>query len=177
MRSRAPLPQAAFALQDQLELAEFVAELRDLEVPNAHTVQNYRGRLQCDLAGSEMESGLLYTFSTIAQALGGAFALLAAFVLFRFQYMKSSMWQDSGTVRDALTRGGADLLNYDTLRAQGKYADLIKVIDKIIPRTGTADHLFKDTQIQELILVCGRTFNYTRPSQKRSDLRHSQRAG
>lgn len=55
------------------------------------------------------------------------------------------MWQDSGTVRDALTRGGADLRNYDTLRAQGKYADLIKVIDKIIPRTGTADHLFKDT--------------------------------
>jgi hypothetical protein len=34
-----------------------------------------------------MESAILYTFSTIAQALGGTFALIAAFVLYRFQLL------------------------------------------------------------------------------------------
>jgi hypothetical protein len=38
-----------------------------------------------------MENSILYTFSTLAQALGGAFALLSAFVLFRFQSLDASM--------------------------------------------------------------------------------------
>src|ERR1700722_3551623 len=38
-----------------------------------------------------MENSVLYTFSTIAQALGGAFALLSAFVLYRFQSLDASM--------------------------------------------------------------------------------------
>ena len=37
-----------------------------------------------------MENSILYTFSTIAQALGGAFALLSAFVLFRFQSLETA---------------------------------------------------------------------------------------
>jgi len=36
-----------------------------------------------------MENALLYTFSTIAQALGGSFPLVAAFVLYRFQLLVS----------------------------------------------------------------------------------------
>jgi hypothetical protein len=38
-----------------------------------------------------MENSILYTFSTIAQVLGGASALLAAFVLFRFQSLDASV--------------------------------------------------------------------------------------
>ena len=45
-----------------------------------------------------MENGILYTFSTIAQALGGAFALLSAFVLFKFQSLKESMHRDADTL-------------------------------------------------------------------------------
>lgn len=37
-----------------------------------------------------MEHALLYTFSTIAQALGGAFALLSAFMLYRLQSCKAA---------------------------------------------------------------------------------------
>jgi hypothetical protein len=40
-----------------------------------------------------MDNGLLYTYSTIAQALGGAFALLAAFVLYRSNHCKQAYWK------------------------------------------------------------------------------------
>ena len=41
---------------------------------------------------------LVNTFSTIAQALGGAFALLSAFVLYRFTYLNSNLDWDLGTI-------------------------------------------------------------------------------
>ena len=45
-----------------------------------------------------MENGLLYTFSTIAQALGGAFALLSAFALYKFQSLKEMMHRDADMI-------------------------------------------------------------------------------
>jgi len=44
-----------------------------------------------------MENGLLYTFSTIAQALGVR-SLLAALVLYRLQALEAMMWSDSEDV-------------------------------------------------------------------------------
>jgi hypothetical protein len=38
-----------------------------------------------DLPSMYLENAVLYTFSTIPQTLGAAFAVLAAFVLYRFQ--------------------------------------------------------------------------------------------
>ena len=68
-----------------------------------------------------MENALLYTFSTIAQALGGAFALLAAFVLYRFQSIGPMMTHDSAQIRGDLSRGGAGFASYDSFLVQGKY--------------------------------------------------------
>lgn len=80
-----------------------------------------------------MENALLYTFSTIAQALGGAFALLSAFVLYRFQLLGSTMWQDSDKIRGEFARAAQGSLQwYDTLRVQGKYTKLVQNIDAIV---------------------------------------------
>jgi hypothetical protein len=79
-----------------------------------------------------MENALLYTFSTIAQALGGAFALLAAFVLYRFQSLSNTMPNDAAQVRGGLTRSGRNFTLYDTLRVEGKYPELIVEIDTIM---------------------------------------------
>src|ERR1700722_19059024 len=62
-----------------------------------------------------MENSILYTFSTIAQALGGAFALLSAFVLFRFQSLDASMLNASIGLR-SIWKTPSDLETYDTLR-------------------------------------------------------------
>jgi hypothetical protein len=78
-----------------------------------------------------MENALLYTFSTIAQALGGAFALLAAFALYRFQSLGPMMSLDSTQIRGELSRGGANFERYDTFLVQGKYAQLVNEIDAI----------------------------------------------
>lgn len=59
---------------------------------------------------------LLYTFSTIAQALGGMFALLAAFVLFRFQSLEAEMISDSDRLQNAISKD--QLSHYSELRAE-----------------------------------------------------------
>jgi hypothetical protein len=43
-----------------------------------------------------MENTLFYTFTTIAQSVAAAFGLLAAFVLFRFQYLDRVLFERSG---------------------------------------------------------------------------------
>ena len=43
----------AWAFQKNRVLPEFVAKLKDFQVPHAGTVQNYSGRLQCHLHGEE----------------------------------------------------------------------------------------------------------------------------
>jgi hypothetical protein len=80
-----------------------------------------------------MESSILYTFSTIAQALGGAFALLSAFVLFRFQSLDASMTNVSVGLR-CIWKSQADLESYDTLRGLSVWPSLNKAIDAQIDR-------------------------------------------
>ncbi|HTB90216.1 MAG TPA: hypothetical protein VK743_19790, partial [Steroidobacteraceae bacterium] len=85
-----------------------------------------------------MENSILYTFSTIAQALGGAFALLSAFVLFRFQSLDASMLNASKGLR-SIWKTPADLETYDTLRGLSVWPSLNKAIDAQIARM-TAAH-------------------------------------
>ena len=85
-----------------------------------------------------MENSILYTFSTIAQALGGAFALLSAFVLFRFQSLDASMLNASVGLR-SIWKTPADLATYDTLRGLSVWPSLNKAIDAQIARM-TAAH-------------------------------------
>jgi hypothetical protein len=85
-----------------------------------------------------MENSILYTFSTIAQALGGAFALLSAFVLFRFQSLDASMLNASVGLR-SIWKTPADLATYDTLRGLSVWPSLNRAIDAQIARM-TAAH-------------------------------------
>ena len=85
-----------------------------------------------------MENSVLYTFSTIAQALGGAFALLSAFVLFRFQSLDASMLNASVGLR-SIWKTSADLECYDTLSGLSVWPSLNKAIDAQIARM-TAAH-------------------------------------
>jgi hypothetical protein len=85
-----------------------------------------------------MENSILYTFSTIAQALGGAFALLSAFVLFRFQSLDASMLNASTGIR-SIWRTPKDMETYDTLRGLSVWPSLNRAIDAQIARM-TAAH-------------------------------------
>jgi hypothetical protein len=85
-----------------------------------------------------MENSILYTFSTIAQALGGAFALLSAFVLFRFQSLDASMLSASVGLR-SIWKTPADLESYDTLRGLSVWPSLNKAIDARIARMAAAN--------------------------------------
>lgn len=91
----------------------------------------------CDKTQS-MENSILYTFSTIAQALGGAFALLSAFVLFRFQSLDASMLNASVGLR-SIWKTPADLESYDTLRGLSVWPSLNKAIDARIARMAAAN--------------------------------------
>src|SRR5579863_1558439 len=85
-----------------------------------------------------MENSILYTFSTITQALGGAFALLSAFVLFRFQSLDASMLSASSGLR-SIWKNSGDLESYDTLRGLAVWPSLNKAIEAQIARM-TAAH-------------------------------------
>ena len=72
-------------------------------------------------------NALYYTFSTVAQTLGGAIALLGAFVFYRLQGLNSSishivtqqiLQHDFGQTRPKL----------DELNAQGKHDDFLKEV-------------------------------------------------
>jgi hypothetical protein len=78
-----------------------------------------------------MESGLLYTFSTIAQAPGRAFALLAAFVLYRFGSLDSLMSEDSHNLMGVFV-DPAELERAARLRVLSRYPALIAAIDENI---------------------------------------------
>jgi hypothetical protein len=85
-----------------------------------------------------MENSILYTFSTIAQALGGALALLSAFVLFRFQSLDASMLNASVGLR-SIWKTPADLETYDTLRGLSVWPSLNRAIDAQIARMAAAN--------------------------------------
>jgi len=77
-----------------------------------------------------MENALLYTFSTIAQALGGAIALLSAFVLYRMQSLDPLMWQDSALLSHLASGPEAHIL-LEQRRAQGAWTDILKDAKKV----------------------------------------------
>src|SRR6202021_1555486 len=86
-------------------------------------------------AETAMQNAILYTFSTIAQALGGAFALLAAFVLYRFQSLDKVVDEHAGSVRGILSAHREDNIQwFDTLRAQGKFQELLLETEKAVTR-------------------------------------------
>jgi hypothetical protein len=90
----------------------------------------------------KMENSILYTFSTIAQALGGAFALLSTFVLYRFQSLSASMLNSSVCLRSIWTNPG-DVESFDILRGLSKWRLLNKAIDAQIARHPSAlNHAF-----------------------------------
>jgi hypothetical protein len=72
------------------------------------------------MAQIPMDNALFYTFSTIAQALAAAFALLGAFVLYKLQQLSTTLAEVSNTVILPY------LPNEDArrLRANGLYPEL-----------------------------------------------------
>lgn len=75
-----------------------------------------------------MESAILYTFSTIVQALAGAFALVGAFVLYRLAAYDTAMWDDSGTLLNGVM-GSREL---GMLRGRRDYAGFLELLDKVL---------------------------------------------
>jgi hypothetical protein len=86
---------------------------------------------RCAPLATQMEYAILYTFSTIPQALGGAFALLSAFVLFRFQSLNSAMLADSHGLRRAL-HDVKQTNNLDWLISQSDFAAVHQFVDSVI---------------------------------------------
>lgn len=80
-----------------------------------------------------MENSLLYTFSTIAQALGGAFALLSAFVLYRFQSLDGSMKKSSQELV-SMWPTAAETESYLMLQGLSAWRLLTKVTEAQIAR-------------------------------------------
>jgi hypothetical protein len=85
-----------------------------------------------------MENALLYTFSTIAQALGGMFALLAAFVLFRFQSLEAEMISDSDRLQNAF--GPDRLSKYNELRGERQYRDAWDMVKAVADEAKLREH-------------------------------------
>ena len=85
-----------------------------------------------------MENSILYTFSTIAQALGGAFALLSAFVLFRFQALDLSMFNASSGLKSIWSES-KDLESFELMRGLSIWAQLNKAIDAQVAKRSAGD--------------------------------------
>lgn len=69
-----------------------------------------------------MESNLYYTFSTIAQTLAAAIALLAAFALYRLQGLAEILAATSLRIEEAFV--GEDHGTYQSLRVAARYSEL-----------------------------------------------------
>jgi hypothetical protein len=75
-----------------------------------------------------MENALLYTFSTIAQTLGGAIALLSAFVLYRFQSLDASMAKEAKELRARFAMGGGNVADFDRIESVGNYPQILESV-------------------------------------------------
>ena len=82
--------------------------------------------------GAHMENALLYTFSTIPQTLGAAFAVLAAFVLYRFQAGSAALSE--------LTRQAIEQLPGEPTRekayamlSEGKQSEFLQLVKSLKP--------------------------------------------
>jgi hypothetical protein len=78
-----------------------------------------------------MDSALYYTFSTIAQALAAAVALLAAFLLYRLQSINSEM--EERTLRIIQYYGGKVRLRLDELHVTGDYEEIALLTKDPLP--------------------------------------------
>ncbi len=76
------------------------------------------------------DTAVYYTFSTIAQTLGGAIALLAAFVLYRFQLLNSEIEASAAHLRGFAS--GNTRHSMDIALLEGRH-------DKILTLAGTAE--------------------------------------
>jgi hypothetical protein len=82
-----------------------------------------------------MQNALLYTFSTIAQSLGGAFALIAAFVLYRFESLDKVVSQNASQLRAILSSHQENNMQwFDTLLAQWSLAELMSEVATALTR-------------------------------------------
>lgn len=84
-----------------------------------------------------MENALFYTFSTIAQTLGGAIALLGAFVLYRLQSISNEL-EDAGisAMQPYLPQHSEPL---QKLLVEGKYRELYNYLQQITPQVPPTD--------------------------------------
>ena len=82
-----------------------------------------------------MDSALYYTFSTIAQTLAAAVALLAAFVLYRLQTLNSEIEERSDRVLQHY--GGDDRRVLEKLHVGGRFDEVLSYSKRMEPK-GTA---------------------------------------
>jgi hypothetical protein len=75
-----------------------------------------------------MENALLYTFSTIAQTLGGAIALLSAFVLYRFQSLDSIFEKEAKVLRTDFAMRNGNVAEFDQLESVGDYQRILEIV-------------------------------------------------
>jgi hypothetical protein len=80
-----------------------------------------------------MENTFFYTFSTIAQTLAGAIALLAGFVLYRLHLLNrdvGGLGERLAVWIDGIIQHEADELAGNTLFLEGKYSQLLELANQ-----------------------------------------------
>jgi hypothetical protein len=75
-------------------------------------------------------NAIYYTFSTIAQSLAGAIALLGAFVVLRLQSLDTTIHLSANSIKDALSAMSGDTQTAQRLYAHGKYRELLEGLKK-----------------------------------------------
>jgi hypothetical protein len=86
------------------------------------------------------ENGLLYLFTTIAQCLAGAIALLAAFALYSLQSIDKAMSDLCSIIEDSFRlfdMRSANATNLQTLRVEGQYQAFIDERKQMLMDWGT----------------------------------------
>jgi hypothetical protein len=80
-------------------------------------------------------NGLYYTFSTIAQTLAGAFALLGAFVLYRLQSLNEEIKFNGGFIVGTWPGGIDGNVDAGHFNRNEQYAELIQLSERHSPHT------------------------------------------
>ncbi len=97
-----------------------------------------------------MDQALYYTFSTIAQTLGAAIALLGAFVFYRLQFLNAAI---AHVVTQQVLQhfGGKMHLTLQEFHAKGKHADLLRCA-RSPSASGATEHLHTPlARLEELV--------------------------
>jgi hypothetical protein len=86
-----------------------------------------------------VETGLLYLFTTIAQCLAGAIALLAAFALYRLQAVNATMSDLCELLKEVFGRAGGpgDMAKLEATRAEGRYDEFIDMGANLVKAWGS----------------------------------------